>query len=156
VLGLCGGYQMLGRSVTDPDGIEGSAGDTPGLGLLDVETVMSSEKTLTRIAAVHAATDQPIEAYEIHIGRTDGPDRARPFAKLNGEPEGAISRDGRVQGSYLHGLFRSDDFRKAFLAKLDIPAGDEPYHARIESALDALADHIEQHLDVDGLLALAR
>ena len=102
------------------------------------------------------ATDQAIEAYEIHIGRTDGPDRARPFARLNGEPEGAISRDGRVQGSYLHGLFTSDDFRKAFLAKLDIPASDEPYHARVESALDALADHIEQHLDVDGLLALAR
>jgi adenosylcobyric acid synthase len=147
---------MLGRSVADPDGIEGPAGDTPGLGLLDVETVMNPQKTLTRVAAVHAATDQPIEAYEIHIGRTDGPDRVRPFAKLNGNPEGAISRDGRVQGSYLHGLFTSDDFRKAFLAKLDIPAGNEPYHARLESALDALADHIEKHLDVDGLLALAR
>jgi adenosylcobyric acid synthase len=117
---------------------------------------MSPQKTLTRVAAVHAATDRPIQAYEIHIGRTDGPDRNRPFAKLNGEPEGAISNDGRVQGSYLHGLFTSDDFRKAYLAKLDIPAGEEPYHARVESALDALADHIEKHLDVDGLLALAR
>ena len=156
VLGLCGGYQMLGRNVADPDGIEGPAGDTSGLGLLDVATMMSPQKTLTRVAAVHAATDQPIDAYEIHIGRTDGPDRARPFAKLNGEPEGAISSDGRVQGSYLHGLFTSDDFRKAYLAKLDIPAGDEPYHSRVESALDALADHIEQHLDVGGLLALAR
>jgi adenosylcobyric acid synthase len=156
VLGLCGGYQMLGRSVADPDGIEGPAGDTPGLGLLDVTTVMSPQKTLTRVAAVHAATDQPIEGYEIHIGRTDGPDRARPFAKLNGEPEGAISGDGRIEGSYLHGLFTSDDFRRAYLAKLDIPAGDEPYGARVESALNALADHIEKHLDVEGLLALAR
>jgi adenosylcobyric acid synthase len=156
VLGLCGGYQMLGRSVADPDGIEGPAGDTPGLGLLDVETVMSPQKTLTRVAAVHAATKQAIQAYEIHIGRTDGPDRIRPFAKLNGEPEGAISRDGRVQGSYLHGLFTSDDFRKAYLARLDIPAGNEPYMGRVESALEALADHNEKHLDVAGLLALAR
>jgi adenosylcobyric acid synthase len=156
VLGLCGGYQMLGRNVADPDGIEGPAGDTPGLGLLDVTTVMSPVKTLTRVAAVHVSTNQPIEAYEIHIGRTDGPDCARPFATLNGKPEGAISREGRVQGSYLHGLFTSDAFRKAYLAKLDIPAGDEPYHARVESALDALADHIETHLDVDSLLALAR
>jgi adenosylcobyric acid synthase len=156
VLGLCGGYQMLGRSVADPDGIEGPAGETPGLGLLDVTTVMSPEKTLTRVAAVHAATDQAIEAYEIHIGRTEGPDRARPFARVDGAPEGAISTDRRVEGSYLHGLFTSDDFRKAYLARLDIPAGDEPYGARIESALDALADHIEAHLDVEGLLALAR
>ncbi|MBR0868873.1 cobyric acid synthase [Bradyrhizobium tropiciagri] len=156
VLGLCGGYQMLGQSVADPDGIEGPAGETRGLGLLDVATVMTEQKTLTRVVAVHAATDQPISAYEIHIGRTDGPDRARPFARIDGEPEGAASADGRVHGSYLHGLFTSDDFRKAFLAKLDIPAADQPYGARVESALDALADHIEAHLDVDGLFALAR
>src|SRR5207302_5186189 len=112
VLGLCGGYQMLGRSVADPDGIEGPAGETLGLGLLDVTTMMSAQKTLTRVSAVHAATDQPIQAYEIHIGRTDGPDRDRPFARLGGAPEGASSSDGRVQGSYLHGLFTSDDFRK--------------------------------------------
>src|SRR5258708_32404170 len=147
---------MLGRNVNDPDGIEGPAGETPGLGRLDVTTIMTEQKTLARVTAAHAVTDQPIQAYEIHIGRTDGPDRARPFAKLNGEPEGAISRDGRVQGSYLHGLFTSDDFRRAYLANLDIPAADEPYHARVDSALDALADHIETHLDVEGLLALAR
>src|SRR5882724_309055 len=91
VLGLCGGYQMLGRSVTDPDGIEGPAGETPGLGLLDVTTEMSAQKTLTRVAAVHAATDQPIQAYEIHIGHTDGPDRARPFALVGDAPEGAVA-----------------------------------------------------------------
>ncbi|WP_166293996.1 cobyric acid synthase [Bradyrhizobium sp. 2S1] len=156
VLGLCGGYQMLGHSVADPDGIEGSAGETRGLGLLDVTTVMTEQKTLTRVSAVHAATSQPISAYEIHIGRTDGPDRIRPFASLDGAPEGAVSADGRVHGSYLHGLFTSDEFRKAFLAKLDIPAADHPYGARVESALDALAEHIETHLDVEGLLALAR
>jgi len=156
VLGLCGGYQMLGQSVADPDGIEGPAGETRGLGLLDVATVMTERKTLTRVDAVNAATSQPISAYEIHIGRTDGPDRARPFAFVDGAPEGAVSSDGRVHGSYLHGLFASDHFRKAFLAQLDVPAANQAYGARIEGALDALADHIEAHLDVDGLLALAR
>ena len=156
VLGVCGGYQMLGGRVADPEGIEGPAGETDGLGLLDVTTVMTREKTLTRVTAQHVATRQPIDAYEIHIGRTDGPDRARPFAMLDGAPEGAISRDGRVYGSYLHGLFASDDFRSSFLRQLDIPVTDQQYRGRVESALDALADHIESHLDVKGLLALAR
>jgi adenosylcobyric acid synthase len=156
MLGLCGGYQMLGKTVADPEGIEGPAGDTPGLGLLDVSTVMTPQKTLTRVRASHAATGQAIDAYEIHIGHTEGLDRAHPFAMLNGEPEGAISSDGRVHGSYLHGLFASDAFRKAFLAELDIPASDQPYRVRVEDALDALADHIDAHLDVDGIFALAR
>jgi adenosylcobyric acid synthase len=156
VLGLCGGYQMLGRSVADPEGIEGPAGATPGLGLLDVVTVMSPQKSLTRVAAVHAETNQPIDAYEIHIGRTEGADCQRPFARIEGTPEGAVSADGRVQGSYLHGLFASDTFRSAYLARLGISASGEPYRVKVESALDALADHIETHLDVTGLLALAR
>jgi adenosylcobyric acid synthase len=156
VLGLCGGYQMLGKSVADPQGIEGPSGETPGLGLLDVWTVMTPQKTLTRVCASHAATAQPIDAYEIHIGHTEGPDRACPFALLNGEPEGAVSSDGRVHGSYLHGLFTADGFRKAFLAQLDIPAAGQPYRIRVERALDALADHIDAHLDVDGLFTLAR
>jgi len=156
VLGLCGGYQMLGKSVADPHGIEGPAGETPGLGLLDVTTLMTPQKNLTRVEAVHAATSEPIDAYEIHIGQTEGPDCARPFARVGDAPEGALSADGRVQGSYLHGLFSSDAFRSAFLARLGISAAGEPYRAKVESALDALADHIQTHLDVDGLLALAR
>jgi adenosylcobyric acid synthase len=156
VLGLCGGYQMMGKSVADPDGIEGPSGETPGLGLLDVTTIMSPEKSLTRVKAEHADTKQPIEAYEIHIGRTDGRDCARPFAFIDDKAEGAISADGRVQGSYLHGLFASDAFRHAYLARLGISTANESYGARVEGALDALADHIEQHLDVEGLLALAR
>ena len=156
VLGVCGGYQMLGHIVADPEGIEGPPGETPGLGLLDVKTVMTPQKTVTRVTASHAATDEPIEAYEIHIGLTEGEDRARPFAVLNGAPEGAVSTDGRVHGSYLHGLFASDSFRKAFLARMDIPAANLHYRARVESTLDALADHIENHLDVEGLLAAAR
>jgi adenosylcobyric acid synthase len=156
VLGLCGGYQMLGQSVADPDGIEGPSGETSGLGLLDVTTVMTPQKTLTRVTASHAATGQPIDAYEIHIGHTDGADRARPFAMLDGSPEGAVSADGRVHGSYMHGMFASDAFRKAFLAQLDIPVSDQRYRTKVESALDALAEHIEAHLDVEGMFALAR
>src|SRR6201991_1846334 len=124
VLGLCGGYQMLGKSVADPDGIEGPPGETAGLGLLDVMTVMSPEKSLTRVAATHAATKQPIEAYEIHIGPTEGNDCARPFALGDGVPEGAIAVDGRVAGSYLHGLFSSDEFRRAYLARLGVDASN--------------------------------
>jgi len=156
VLGVCGGYQMLGQSVADWEGIEGPPGETPGLGLLGVKTVMTPQKTVTRVTASHAATGEPIEAYEIHIGVTEGEDRARPFALLDGAPEGAVSGDGRVQGSYLHGLFASDSFRKVFLARMDIPATNMHYRANVESTLDALADHIEHHLDVEGLLAAAR
>ncbi len=156
VLGLCGGYQMLGKSIADPDGIEGPPGETPGLGLLDVTTIMTPEKSLTRIKARHAVTKQPIEAYEIHIGRTEGDDCARPFAFVDGAPEGAVSADSRVQGSYLHGLFASDAFRGAYLAQIGIAAANESYGARVQGALDALADHFEGHLDVDGLLTLAR
>jgi adenosylcobyric acid synthase len=156
VLGVCGGYQMLGRSVADPEGIEGPAGQTPGLGLLDVTTVMTEQKSLTLVEAVHAETKQAFDAYEIHIGRTEGEDTARPFAFVDGAAEGAVSPDGRVYGSYLHGLFASDAFRGAFLARLGIPASGERYRSKVESALDALADHIETHLDVEGLLALAR
>jgi adenosylcobyric acid synthase len=156
VLGLCGGYQMLGRGVADPDGIEGAAGETPGLGLLDVTTVMTAQKSLTRVEAVHAASGERVSAYEIHIGQSDGPDRARPFAFVDGAPEGAIAGDGLVHGTYLHGLFTSDRFRRAYLHRLGITGSDQSYSARVDQTLDALANHIEAHLDVEGLLALAR
>jgi adenosylcobyric acid synthase len=156
VLGICGGYQMLGRVVSDPEGIEGPAGDMPGLGLLDVETVMTPHKRLTRTEALHAGTGLPISAYEIHIGRSEGPDRARPFAVVGGAAEGAVSADGRVMGSYLHGMFMGDAFRAAFLRDLGIAAAPRDHAAEVEAVLDRLAAHIESHLDVDALLALAR
>ena len=155
VLGICGGYQMLGRVIADPDGIEGAAGETGGLGLLDVVTVMSAEKRLTRTSAIHAASGAAMEGYEIHIGRTGGPDRARPFAMVDGAPEGAVSADGRIMGSYLHGMFTGDAFRAAFLGGLGA-ASVAGYGQGVEAVLDALADHMEAHLDVAGLLALAR
>jgi adenosylcobyric acid synthase len=156
VLGLCGGYQMLGKAVADPEGIEGPAGETPGLGLLDVATLMTPQKSLTRVEAVHAETSERFDAYEIHIGQTTGADTARPFAHVGAMADGAMSRDGRVQGSYLHGLFASDSFRSAYLARLGVAASGGRYRDNVESALDALADHVETHLDVDGLFALAR
>ena len=156
VLGICGGYQMLGRSIDDPAGIEGPAGITAGLGLLDVTTSMTPHKHLTRVQASHAASGTPIAGYEIHIGRSDGPDRLRPFARMNGSDEGAISADGLIQGSYLHGMFSGDAFRSAFLANLGMPRSDFGYSAAVDQTLDALAAHLETHLDVDALLALAR
>ncbi len=156
VLGICGGYQMLGRTVADPEGIEGPAGADVGLGLLDIATVMTPDKRLTRVAGVHAASGLPISGYEIHIGRTDGADRARPFAQIAGAAEGAISADGRVTGSYLHGMFADDAFRAAYLSGLGVAASGRSYGADVEATLDALAAHLERHLDVPAILGLAR
>ena len=156
LLGLCGGYQMLGRRIGDPDGIEGPPGAVEGLGLLDVETVMSAAKRVTSTRAWHCASGTEASGYEIHIGRTEGPDRARPLFEANGVSEGAISPDGQVMGSYLHGLFAADAFRRAFLQGLGVQAGTSGYESGVEATLDALADHLEAHLDCDGLLQIAR
>lgn len=156
VLGICGGYQMLGQSVDDPQGIEGPAGLTPGLGHLAVATTMTGDKRLTRTTARHLPSGLTIDGYEIHIGRTTGPDCARPFASIDGTPDGAISANGRVMGSYLHGMFASDSFRAAFLAALGAAPSTHSHDATVEATLDALAAHLERHIDVSGLLALAR
>ena len=156
VLGICGGYQMLGRTIADPEGIEGAPGATEGLGLLDVETVMVPEKRLGKVVATHIATGQQVEGYEIHIGRTTGPDCARPLLTLDGRPEGASSSDGRVEGAYLHGIFGSDGFRTAYLAALGAAPGPFDYRAVIERTLDDLADHLAAHVDLPALLDIAR
>jgi adenosylcobyric acid synthase len=156
VLGLCGGYQMLGQVLADPDGIEGAAGAVPGLGLLDVETVLGREKRLALVDGVHVGSGAAVAGYEIHLGVTTGPDCARPFARIGGRDEGAVSADGRVAGSYLHGLFAADGFRRDWLAGLGVTGADTGYEAGVEATLDALADHLEAHLDVAGILALAR
>ncbi len=151
VLGLCGGYQMLGRVIRDPLGVDGEAGESAGLGLLDIATDMAADKTLSRVSG--EALGQPVTGYEIHMGQTAGPDRARPFAHIDG-PEGAQSADGRIMGTYLHGLFAQDAFRAAFLAQMNTPS-QPGYERGVDDTLDELAAHLETHLDLDGLFALA-
>jgi adenosylcobyric acid synthase len=153
VLGICGGYQMLGRAIADPDGIEGAPGTSAGLGLLDVETVLTPVKQLRVEQATHTPTGAAISGYHMHMGVTEGGDRTRPFAHVADTPEGAISADGRVAGTYLHGLFAADAFRRAFLGNAASP--DLAYEAGVEQALDDLAAHLEKHLDIDALLRLA-
>jgi adenosylcobyric acid synthase len=156
VLGLCGGYQMLGRLVRDPHGVEGTAGETAGLGLLDVETEIGSTKTLQPVSGTDTISGALLQGYEMHMGVTVGADCARPFAVIDGKPDGACSSDGRVAGSYLHGLIAADDFRHAYLARLGVQASLTDYDGLVEETLDTLADHLERHLDCDSILAVAR
>jgi len=157
VLGLCGGYQMLGRRIADPTGIEGPAGESAGLGLLDVDTTLEGAKRLAPVAAHDRLSGEKLSGYEMHLGRTAGADLASPFAVLDGRAEGARSNDGRVMGTYLHGLFASDGFRHAFLSGLKARrASDLNYEDEIEATLDALAVHLADSLDLDRVLAIAR
>ena len=156
VIGICGGYQMLGRKVRDPLGIEGGVSEIDGLGLLDVETVMAPEKRLANSAARSLAYDAALSGYEIHLGETDGPDHARPYLTIDGRPDGAMSADGRIAGTYLHRLFDSDDFRAKLLESFGIEGGQSDYRKSVDDALDGVAAELEQHLDrrwLDGLLA---
>ncbi len=160
VLGLCGGYQMLGHRISDPDGIEGPAGTVEGLGLLDVETVLSARKTLSRVTG--HADGAVVQGYEIHIGQTQGPDCTRPMLNIDtpgggGRPDGAGSRDGLVAGCYVHGVFAADGYRRLFLTALGrTGAAPVNYEAEVERVLDSLASHLETHLNIDALFALAR
>ncbi len=147
---------MLGRVVRDPQGLEGSVHETEGLGLLDVETVMEPEKTVRTSNARSAVFDLPLEGYEIHLGRTTGPDCRRPATIINNAPDGAVSADGKVLGTYLHGLFGADAFRARFLESLGIGGGGIDYRANVEAALDDIAAALETHLDCDALFSLAR
>ncbi|WP_072391808.1 cobyric acid synthase [Hyphomicrobium sp. CS1GBMeth3] len=156
VLGICGGYQMLGRSISDSDGIEGPPGAVPGLGLLDVETVLTGDKVLVETEATSLA-GLPIAGYEMHVGRTTGPGCGNAMIRFpDGRPDGAVANNGRISGCYLHGLFASDAYRAAFLAQLEAQASALRYEAEVDAVLDALAGHLEAHVDCDRILALAR
>lgn len=155
VLGLCGGYQMLGRLIRDPDGLEGAPGEVAGLGLLDVVTEMQPEKRLALRQGTDRETGAALEGYEIHIGETSGPDCDRAWLEIEGRPEGAASPDGRILGCYLHGLFAADGFRRAFLERLGAQALAAPHATTIERVLDALAEHLEAHCDLDEMLELS-
>ncbi len=155
VLGICGGYQMLGRRIHDPEGLEGPPGSVDGLALLDVETTLRADKTTRRTIATHCLTNTPLKAYEIHLGHTTGPACERPFAMVRGRPEGARSGDGRIQGTYLHGAFESDTFRRAFLSTLGVRAFGPSHAQRTEETIDALARHLECHVDLHRIFETA-
>ncbi|MCX5514884.1 cobyric acid synthase CobQ [Kaistia algarum] len=155
IVGLCGGYQMLGQTIADPDGVEGLAGSVAGLGLLDVETILTGDKRTAPFAGTEAGCGLAVAGYEIHLGRTEGPDRERPWLTTEAGGEGAMSADGRVRGSYVHGLFGSDPFRRDFLARFGVEPSDVSYESNVEETLDRLADHLEAHLDIEAILRIA-
>ncbi len=156
VLGICGGYQMLGGGIADPEGREGPPERATGLGLLDIDTVLGERKELGLVSGTDSASGAPVSGYEMHLGVTTGAELARPMLKLGDRPDGAVSDDGRVAGCYLHGLFASDDFRGAFLAGLGGAPSHFAYERAVENTLDALAEHLAAHLDLDRVLAAAR
>ena len=155
VLGLCGGYQMLGKIIHDPEGLEGSKGSVEGLGLLNIETTLLPDKTLTRVKATHLASGQEIEGYEIHLGTSHGKDCSTPFARIGEHDDGATSADGLVSGTYIHGCFASDSFRSNYLKTLGAESGGLAFETLVEKTLDELASHLEQHLNLDHVLELA-
>lgn len=161
VLGICGGFQMLGAQIIDKDGHDGDPGTEFGLNLLNVVTTMGSEKTVVQSCGVHEATGIRLSGYEIHVGRSDGPDTLSPFSLLQSGPDGAVSTKGNVYGTYLHGLFGSDEFRRYWLNQLRPGARSlsnhvESYGHKVDGLLDELANALDNRLDVDALLAGAR
>ncbi len=155
VIGICGGYQMLGRVIHDPQGLEDAAGSSEGLGLLDIETTLEAEKRLTRVCGQLTIEEATVEGYEIHMGITRGNDLASPLARLDSANEGAISSDNQVLGSYLHGLFDHPEACRALLRWAGLNKADSiDYHAIKEQQLDRLADTLEQQLDIEQLLQL--
>ncbi|TFW10071.1 cobyric acid synthase [Oxalobacteraceae bacterium OM1] len=141
VIGICGGFQMLGRSVDDPDGVEGPPGSTPGLGLLDMTTEMAAEKRLARVTGRCSFAPAAVSGYEIHMGVSHGPALAAPAFRIDGRDEGALSRDGQVLGTYLHGVFDEPEALAALLEWAGL-AGVTPVDpaALREASLDRLAD----------------
>ena len=157
VLGICGGYQMLGSRIEDPDGVEGEADAVDALKLLNIETRLTADKLLAEITGESYAGAVPFSGYEMHMGRTDGPDCDRPLLKFaDGRSDGATSPNGQVAGCYVHGLFADDRQRSAWLQMLGAPPAEVNYADDVEATLDALAAHLERHLDCDAILRLAR
>ena len=154
VLGICGGYQMLGRRISDPEGIEGPTGSVEGLCLLDAETVLGGDKVLMEVAGRTLAQGVPFKGYEMHVGRTTT--SSRPLLEFEGgATDGAIDATGRIAGCYIHGLFADDRQRRHWLQRIGSATTDFDYEAGIEETLDRLADHLEEHVDCARLLDLA-
>lgn len=153
VLGVCGGFQMLGRRLSDPDGIEGAPAFIEGLGLLDVETVMTDRKTLRQVTG-RLPGGAPFAGYEMHVGRTEGGER--PMLRFDeGGEDGAVSADGRVRGCYVHGLFDSGAARAELLAELGAASERVDQSVRVDQALDEIAIALEAAFDIPALAAIA-
>ncbi|WP_295529049.1 cobyric acid synthase [Novosphingobium sp. Chol11] len=151
VLGICGGYQMMGRTIADPAGVEGAPETAEGLGLLPVDTVMQAGKTLREVDGTCIADNAPFRGYEIHAGVTTG--SARPLLRMaDGRDDGAVSADGRVAGCYVHGLFNLAAQRRGWI---DGASNGVDQHVAVDAALDELAATLERHVAVDRLLAIA-
>jgi len=156
IIGICGGYQILGKTVSDPLRLEGDERKIMGLGLLDIETELRPEKTVRNSAPRSIEHDLPLSGYEIHMGQTSGDDCARPMIDFGTHTDGAISSNGNVRGCYLHGLFGSDDYRKALMQSAGYSGGGKTSYMRgVEQALDELSSEMEHWLDIDGLLGMA-
>ena len=153
VLGICAGYQMLGKSVEDPQRIEGHRTSCPGLDLLDVHSTMTDEKTLRPVSGMELATGARIAGYEMHLGATSGPGASRPMIRFDdGTFDGAASADGRIAGCHVHGLFADPAFRAAYLATLGARSTGEDHAQRVDAALDEIAAALESALAIDRLL----
>lgn len=156
VLGLCGGYQMLGHWVEDPHGVDGSSGKVSGLGLLDIVTVMNPQKTVKAVKGSCPLSHTAFEGYEIHVGVTKGADMQRPMTHINGAPEGARSPNGQIEGSYVHGVFSSDGYRQAWLKRVGGEAASAlQYESEVDAAIDDFADGLESAVHIDQLFELA-
>ncbi|MCI4678769.1 cobyric acid synthase [Rhodoblastus acidophilus] len=157
ILGICGGYQMLGKTIADPLGVEGPPGEVEGLGLLDVATELTGEKILRACEGVSLAEKAAFSGYEMHVGATTGPDCARPMLRFaDGRADGAVSASGAIRACYVHGLFAHEAQRAALLRWIGAEPSSLAYEVEIDRVLDALADHLEQRIDLEALLELAR
>ena len=156
VLGICGGYQMLGKMIHDPHGIEGQPKSIPGLGLLNIETTMSKQKTLQEVTAVTTDGNLKVKGYEIHIGQSIGKDLENSWLKINNKSVSAASKDGNIKGCYLHGLFSNDAFRSNYIAALGANTSNINFEESIDNTLNSLSKHIEKYLDLDELIKLSR
>jgi adenosylcobyric acid synthase len=156
VLGICGGYQMLGRRIIDEHGIDGTPGDTEGLGLLNIETWMNDEKTVRRVKGQCATSGVDVSGYEIHVGESHGPDCVRTMTRINGADDGARSPSGLISGTYVHGLLSGDEYRRNFLNEIVSYESSYAYSDVVDDALNELADGLENTLDIHRLFASAR
>ncbi|MDR1159474.1 MAG: cobyric acid synthase [Syntrophomonadaceae bacterium] len=156
VLGLCGGYQMLGKTIADSLGVEGEPGVFAGLGLLPVNTVLDTAKRVTEVNGISLPDRTPFRGYEIHCGRTEPDFGAIPLLQLsNGDLEGTVSQNGRVAGCYIHRLFDDPKQRARWLALLGAASDGIDQTAKIDEALDAVADVLAACLDIEGILDIA-